>query len=126
MSCKELIESLKQAADERMHHIWGDAEAEAAKIRADTESRLELLRQETAAKQKAAFADHVNRAVSDAKNRARGLRLSSEKMFQAGSMKLRRPCFLFSETVLLRRCFNRSPRNFPPVRGRRSAFIPTT
>ncbi len=79
MSCKELIESLKQAADERMHHIWGDAEAEAAKIRADTESRLELLRQETAAKQKTAFADHINRAVSDAKNRARALRLSSEK-----------------------------------------------
>jgi vacuolar-type H+-ATPase subunit E/Vma4 len=79
MSCKELIESLKQAADERMLRIWDDAEAEAAKIRADSESRLELLRKETAAKQKASAADQVNRAVSDAKNRARVLRLSSEK-----------------------------------------------
>jgi len=79
MSCKELIDSLKQAADERMRHLWSDAEAEAARIRADAAGRLDLLREETAKRQKAAAAERVNRSVSDAKSRARVLRLSSEK-----------------------------------------------
>jgi vacuolar-type H+-ATPase subunit E/Vma4 len=79
MSCKELIDSLKQAADERIHHLWSDAETEAAKIKADAESRLQLLREETTRKQAAAAAEQANRAVSDAKSRARVLRLSTEK-----------------------------------------------
>src|SRR5512143_469660 len=79
MSCKELIDSLKQAADGRVRHLWSDAEAEAAKIRVDAGSRLELLREESAKKQAASATDLVNRALSEAKSRARIQRLSAEK-----------------------------------------------
>ncbi len=79
MSCKELIDSLKQTAGERVRQLWSDAEAEAGKIRAETSKKLELLRQETARKKALAETDSVNRAMSEAKSRARVLRLSAEK-----------------------------------------------
>lgn len=74
-----MIDSLKQAADGRVRQLWNDAETEAAKIRADATLGLEQLREEADRKKTAAAAESVNRAVSDAKSRARIARLLAEK-----------------------------------------------
>ncbi len=94
MSCKELIDSLKRAADERVRQLWSDAEAEAAKMRADSGSRLQVLREETAKKQAAASTDQLSRSVSEAKNRARTLRLSAEKELSARFYKVAKSLLL--------------------------------
>jgi V/A-type H+-transporting ATPase subunit E len=79
MSCKELIESLRKAADQRIKQIWSDAEAEAGAVKADVGRRLDQLREELARKQDVMTRDRMVRAVSEANRRARLARLGAEK-----------------------------------------------
>jgi V/A-type H+-transporting ATPase subunit E len=79
MSCKELIESLRKAAEGRVRLVWQEAEAEAGKINADVALRLKQLRDDMSRKQTLMTADRISRAVSDANSRARIVRLSAEK-----------------------------------------------
>lgn len=79
MSCKELIESLKKAADERVSQLWSETEAEAGRIQADQAGRLEQLRQGVKQKQTIMAAERINRAISEANSRARVQRLLAEK-----------------------------------------------
>jgi len=79
MSCKELIESLKKAADERIRKLWQDAEAEAAKIKAGVALGAEQLRADMDKKKAILAGDRINRAVSEANSKARIVKLSAEK-----------------------------------------------
>ncbi len=86
MSCKELIDSLRKAADERILSMKQEAEREAGAARADVARRLEERRDDARRKQEASARDAALRALSEANNRARAMRLSAE---QALSGRLR-------------------------------------
>jgi len=79
MSCKELIESLRQRADERVSKLWADAEGEAGVARADVARRLGQLRADGEKHLAAATRAAEVKALSEANNRARAVRLSAEQ-----------------------------------------------
>jgi V/A-type H+-transporting ATPase subunit E len=79
MSCKELIASLRKAADERVRALWSDAEDEAGKIRANAEERLVQLRQDLDRKQLLLAGERSARAEADAQKRSRIISLSAER-----------------------------------------------
>lgn len=79
MGCKELIESLRKAADEKALAIWDEVESEAAAVRAGVEQRLAPLRGDLEHRKAAAAAAALARALSEAQNAARHSRLGSER-----------------------------------------------
>jgi vacuolar-type H+-ATPase subunit E/Vma4 len=79
MSCKELISSLKKAADERVLLMRQEAEREAGTAKADVARRLEQRRDEAKRREAAALRDANAQALSAANNRAREIRLVAEK-----------------------------------------------
>lgn len=79
MSCKELMASLRQAADERIRLLWQEAEKEAAAVKAELAARREELRSDIERRKSDARRDAAFRAVSEAQNRARAARLIAEK-----------------------------------------------
>ena len=83
MSCRELIDSLKKAADERVILMRQEAEREAGATKADVARRLEQRRDEAKRKEAAAQRDANAQALSAANNRARQIRLSAEKELSA-------------------------------------------
>jgi vacuolar-type H+-ATPase subunit E/Vma4 len=83
MSCKELITSLKKAADEKVLVIRHEVEQEAGAARADVARRLEQRRDEAKKKEAAALRDANAQALSAANNRAREIRLAAEKELSA-------------------------------------------
>jgi vacuolar-type H+-ATPase subunit E/Vma4 len=86
MSCSELIDSLRKAADERVRLLWQDAEREAAEAKADVARRIGQLHDDAGRRQASAQRDAIALARSAANSRAREIRLSSE---QALSGRLR-------------------------------------
>jgi vacuolar-type H+-ATPase subunit E/Vma4 len=80
MSCKELIQSLRKAADGRVKALWSDAEDEAGKMRADAEERLGQLRRDVERKQLLMAGDRSAQAEADGNRRSRVISLSAEKM----------------------------------------------
>ncbi len=83
MSCKELIESLRKTADERVRLLQEEAEREARAIKADLSRRLEERRADAIRMQEAARRDAAAQALSSANVRARLLRLSAEQALSA-------------------------------------------
>jgi len=83
MSCRELIDSLKKAADERVLLMRQEAEREAGAAKADVARRLEQRRDEAKRREAVVQRDANARALSAANNRARGIRLSAEKELSA-------------------------------------------
>jgi V/A-type H+/Na+-transporting ATPase subunit E len=83
MSCKELITSLKKAADEKVLVIRHEVEQEAGAAKADVARRLEQRRDEAKKKEAAALRDANAQALSAANNRAREIRLAAEKELSA-------------------------------------------
>jgi len=79
MGSKELIESLRRAADERIRLIWKDAEGEAEKIRAEVSHRLDLLHESSSRTESLAATAVQVAAVSVANNRSRAHLLKAEK-----------------------------------------------
>jgi V/A-type H+-transporting ATPase subunit E len=79
MGCKELIESLRRAADERIKLIWKEAEGEADKIRAEVSHRLDQLRESSSRTESLAATAAQVAAVSEANNRSRTNLLTAEK-----------------------------------------------
>ncbi len=83
MSCKELIESLRKAADERVRLLWQEAEREAGAVEAIAAKRLEQLVREIDKKRSVYARDQEIQAVSEAERQARYIRLSAEKELSA-------------------------------------------
>ena len=79
MSCRELIDSLRKGADERVLSMRREAEQEAGAARADAALRLEQRRDDAGRKRELARREAVARALSTANNRARSIRLSAEQ-----------------------------------------------
>lgn len=79
MGCKELIESLRRVADEKIIAIWSEAEGEADRIRADAARSVERLRADSERKKSLAAGEKSLRALSDANSAARMRRLAAEK-----------------------------------------------
>jgi len=83
MSCKELIDSLKKAADERVLLMRQETEREAGAVKADVARRVGHLRDEAKGKEAAAQRDANTQALSAAISRAREVRLLAEKELSA-------------------------------------------
>jgi len=79
MSSRELIESLRAASRVKIRLIQQEAEREARVLEAAKEERLEGLRRRYADKLASAEGDESLRALAEADNRARLLRLDAEK-----------------------------------------------
>lgn len=78
MSCTELIESLRKAADERVRLLWQEAERHAEGARAESARKLVRLREESERSRTALNAERASAALAEANNKARMLRLSAE------------------------------------------------
>jgi V/A-type H+-transporting ATPase subunit E len=78
MSGKELIDSLRSAADQKARSLWRDAEADAAAFRVQAEHRLEQMRSAAAQQQQRAANEHGLRLTAAADSRARSRRLAAE------------------------------------------------
>jgi vacuolar-type H+-ATPase subunit E/Vma4 len=79
MSTRELVESLRRTGDEKIRALWQEAESEAGRIRAETESRICQIRDDSGRVLEARVEALAAAAMGDAKNRARHRRLSAEK-----------------------------------------------
>jgi len=79
MGCKELIESLRQARDEKVIAIWDEAEREADRIKAEALLMAGQVRADFERKRSAAAGEKAARALSDANSAARTHRLVAEK-----------------------------------------------
>ncbi len=79
MGCKELIESLRKAADERIKLIWQEAETEAVRVKAENSQNLDHLRANCSQTESLATATAQVAAVSEANNRSRTYLLAAEK-----------------------------------------------
>jgi len=95
MSCRELIESLRRAGDEKVRNVWQEAEAEAAKVRAGVLARLDRIRSEHAGLQASRVQEAQAGALNEANARARTVRLSleqalSERLYAAARDQLQR------------------------------------
>jgi V/A-type H+/Na+-transporting ATPase subunit E len=78
MSCRELIESLRRAGDEKVRSLWQDAEAEAGRVRIEIAGRVERLRAEYSRSLSTRAAAAMAAAVSEAHARSRQARLTAE------------------------------------------------
>ena len=79
MGCKELIESLRAAGDERIRAMRAEAEQEAERVRAEAASRIAGIQVEHAAKRSAAAAAHAAQYLAEANGTVRHNRLLSER-----------------------------------------------
>lgn len=74
-----MIKSLRKAAEERVSLLWQEAEAEAGRIRAEAAGRREQMREEANRKQTVMTRNLLGQAESEARSKARSVRLSAEK-----------------------------------------------
>jgi V/A-type H+-transporting ATPase subunit E len=80
MSSKELIESLRRSGDEKIRLLRQEAEQEAGAVRTTATARIEGLRKRYADQLSAATGEETIRALAEAANRARALKLAAEKV----------------------------------------------
>ncbi len=80
MSSRELIESLRRSGDEKIRLLRQEAEQEAGALRAAASEKIGELRKQYADKLSAAAGEETIRALAEAGNKARMLRLAAEKM----------------------------------------------
>lgn len=79
MGCKELIESLRKAADDKIRSLGQEAEAEAERIKAETSRRIEEIRENNARMLSSKAGEKTEKILWDANNTARMHRLSAQK-----------------------------------------------
>jgi vacuolar-type H+-ATPase subunit E/Vma4 len=79
MGCRELIESLRTAGDERIKTIRDEAEQEAGRIREETARRIEALQGENTRRHAAAAAKETEALQAEANSAIRRIRLRAER-----------------------------------------------
>lgn len=79
MGCKELIESLRTAGDERIKAMRAEAEQEAERVRAEAARRIAEVRSDHAAKRSTAAAAHAEQYLAEANGTVRQKRLLAER-----------------------------------------------
>jgi V/A-type H+/Na+-transporting ATPase subunit E len=91
MSSRELIESLRRAAEENIRVVKREAEQEAAALQVAAVQKIVDLQKEYGAERLAAVSgDELRRARSEASNSARAFRLDVEKAFAEGLYSIAR------------------------------------
>jgi V/A-type H+-transporting ATPase subunit E len=95
MGSRELIESLRKAADERVKAVWREANCEADQARAEVSRKLDQLRENCARMESAGARAALVSALAEANNRTRITRLTvertiSERLFSAAVLSLGR------------------------------------
>lgn len=78
MSSEKLIESLRRTGDEKIRNLRQEAEQEAESLRTAVSRKIEELRKRQAEELAAAAGEETRRALAEAGNRARALRLAAE------------------------------------------------
>jgi V/A-type H+-transporting ATPase subunit E len=78
MSCKELIESLRKAADERVRVLWQEAERHAEDAKAELARKAAGLQEESDRSRMGGGTGPASTALAEANNKARMLRLAGE------------------------------------------------
>ncbi len=94
MSSRELIESLRRSGDEKIRLLTQEAEQEARAVRAAAAERLEELRGRYAEQLSAATGEETMRALAEAGNKARILRLAAEKVLSERLLSAARAAML--------------------------------
>lgn len=79
MGCKELIEALQRTRDEKIAAIWNEAKAEASKLRAEADERIEAARRSLETGFEAAAGKAAGRALYRAQGEARKILLGAER-----------------------------------------------
>jgi V/A-type H+-transporting ATPase subunit E len=79
MGCKELIDSLRKSADDKIRSLWQEAEAGAERIKAETSRRIEEIRVNDARMLSSKAGEKTEKILWDANNAGRMQRLSAEK-----------------------------------------------
>ncbi len=79
MGSKELIESLRKAADGKIRSLWREAEAEAERLRAETSRKIDEIRENDTRMLSSKAGEETEKILWDANNTARMHRLSAEK-----------------------------------------------
>lgn len=79
MGCKELIESLQAAGDERIKAMRLEAEQEAERVRAGARRKIAEVRADHAAKRSAAAAAHEEHCIAEANSIVRLQKLQAER-----------------------------------------------
>jgi len=79
MGCKELIESLRAAASQRMNAVWSEATAEADNARAACAQKIEQAKEEAGRIMAARVALIRSQALLESRNKERGLRLVADQ-----------------------------------------------
>lgn len=79
MGCKELIEALKSAGDEKLRTMRAEAEEEAERIRAEAGRRVEAVRAEFNRRRAAEAARYAETILSEANAAARAVRIRSQR-----------------------------------------------
>ena len=115
MGCKELIESLRRAADERIKLIWQETESEAERVRVEASHKLDQLRENCSQTESLAATAAQVTAVSEANNRSRTRLLAAEKalsdrLYSAALSSLRR-----LRGGEYREAFGKMVRELPPL-----------
>ncbi len=90
MSSRELIESLRRSGDEKIRLLRQEAEQEAGAGRTAAAERLEELRRRYGDQLSAAAGEETMRALAEAGNKARVLRLAAEKVLSERLMSAAR------------------------------------
>ncbi len=83
MGCKELIESLRAAASERLKTIWSEASAEADAVRAACVQKSDQAKEEAGRIMASQVALIRSQALLASHNRERGLRLAADRKLAA-------------------------------------------
>ncbi len=115
MGCKELIESLRRAADERIKKIWEDADAEADRIRSEDSNKLDQLRANCSRTESMAVTTAQIAAVSEANNRSRTNLLTAEKALSDRLFSLALSSLHLLRNSRYRETFGKMAREIPPL-----------
>lgn len=78
MGYKELIESLQREAEENVKEVWHEAKAQAEKLKAETDKKLELMKQQYAEMQSSAAKEQAEEILSETKSEVQRIKLSTE------------------------------------------------
>lgn len=124
MGCKELIESLRKAADKSIQEIRREAEREAEKIRTDALSRIESLRSRYAHMVSFEARQQAERLLAEAEKKARAVRLAAEKAFSDRCLSIATSSLHALRVKGYGEVFNRLASELPPLEWKRVKVNP--
>jgi len=114
MGCKELIESLRAAGDDKLKAIRAEAEQEAERIRADAARRVGALQEERARKHAAEAAKQSEALMAEANRTVRAVGLRAERALADRLYRAARASLPALKNVGYQDVFSGLARELPP------------